>query len=331
MSLYRLFRVKSHRNISPMDSLDSSVVESTTEFTDDDTNDDYKNECVNRYVYDSSEITFDNFYNSDNEHQGHNFEHGEIKERIDKQYEEKERFDDNKEEDKKVSENKYRNLGIQEYSNHGKDECDDVCWQKFRDNFKVATVDKFKDELCDFNSKDLCDHKYEVGVVVVCISSKYVRVVGPLGDNWIETSVDFEQSLVFVEGVRMRKVTDSIKVGTMGHMVLTECIKCGLHEMGKDMAIAVPCLLWFGDLRPAVRGAMGRVVGKLGDRMVVQLEGPPASRVVRLVLFYSKSIVHREIVLQTRVMVWAWSRQHQGKNKGVEMFLEGAALTRVRL
>ena len=127
----------------------------------------------------------------------------------------------------------------------------------------------------------------------------------------------------------MREVTDSVKVGTVGHMVLTECIKCRFQKVEKDMALAVPCLLWFGEVGPAVRGAMGKVVGKEGDRMVVQLEGPAASRVARLVLFYRESIVHREIMLQTRVKVWAWSRQQQGLGKGGEKFLEGAALTRV--
>merc|ERR1712179_141731 len=115
----------------------------------------------------------------------------------------------------------------------------------------------------------------------------------------VETCVYSEQSLVFVEGVRIGEVTDTIKVGTVGHMVLTECIKCRLPKVEKDMALAVPCLLWFGELGPAVRGAMGKVVGKKGDRMM----------------------------LQTRVMVWAWSRQrqHQGRDKGGEKFLEGAA------
>jgi len=273
-----------------MNSLDSSEVESTESCSHDDIR--------------------DNLYNSDYD-QRHNFEHDESEVLHDQQCD-----------GKPTRESKYE------------DECKELFRLMHIDNSKEISGHNSKDncqELCDPTNKVECDHKYEVGVVVVSASSKYVHVVGPLGDYWVETCVYSEQSLVFVEGVRIREVTDTIKVGTVGHMVLTECIKCRLPKVEKDMALAVPCLLWFGELRPAVRGAMGKVVGKKGDRMVVQLEGPAASRVTRLVLFYSESIVHREIMLQTRVMVWAWSRQrqHQGRDKGGEKFLEGAAVTRV--
>ena len=180
----------------------------------------------------------------------------------------------------------------------------------------------------DKERKTLCVHKYEVGVVVVNTSPQYLHIVGPLGDSWVETCVDPVMSLVFVEGVRSREV-DSVKVGTMGHMVVTECVKCQFQDM-TDVAIAGPCLLWFGeDQRPSVRGAMGEVVGREGDRMVVQLEGPPAARTVRLVLFHCKSIVQREIVLQTKVLVWAWARQQYQGKRGLGKFLEGAAVKRV--
>ena len=180
----------------------------------------------------------------------------------------------------------------------------------------------------DKERKTVCVHKYEVGVVVVSTSPQYLHIVGPLGDSWVETCVDPVMSLVFVEGVRIREV-DSVKVGTMGHMVVTECVNCQFQDM-TDVAIAGPCLLWFGEeQRPSVRGAVGEVVGREGDRMVVQLEGPPAARSARLVLFHCKSIVQREIVLQTKVLVWAWARQqHQGK-RGLGKFLEGAAVKRV--
>jgi len=292
-----------------MNSLDSSVVESTGSCSHDDNYYDENNEITSKYEYDGSESRCDKLYNSDCEHQGHNCKHDECEEIHEKQC------------DGKITwERKYE------------DERKEISRHKHIDNAKEASGHNSKDnckELCDHTNKVECGHQYEVGVVVVRVSSKYVHVVGPLGDYWVETCVYSEQSLVFVEGVRIGEVTDTIKVGTVGHMVLTECIKCRLPKVEKDMALAVPCLLWFGELRPAVRGAMGKVVGKKGDRMVVQLEGPSASRVARLVLFYRESIVHREIMLQTRVMVWAWSRQHQGRDKGGEKFLEGAAVTRV--
>ena len=200
-------------------------------------------------------------------------------------------------------------LGRSKYSN-----------EKMSENQLDASEDK--------ESKTLCVHKYEVGVVVVSTSPQYIHIVGPLGDSWVETCVDPVMSLVFVEGVRSREV-DSVKVGTMGHMVVTECVRCQFQDI-TDVAIAGPCLLWFGEeQRPSVRGAVGEVVVRLGDRMVVQLEGPPAARTVRLVLVHCKSIVQREIVLQTKVLVWAWARQqHQGK-RGLGKFLEGAAVKKV--
>jgi len=178
-----------------------------------------------------------------------------------------------------------------------------------------------------------CDHKYEVGVVVDNISTQYLHVVGPIGDTWLETCVDPLHTLVLLDGVRTREVY-SVKTGTMGHMVLSECVKCQFKDE-TEVAIAVPCMLWFGDeQKPSVRGAVGEVVGKDGDRMVVQLEGPPAARNVRLVLFYLQSIVHRELILQTKVLVWAWNRQQQQQNiidkRGVTKFLEGAAVKRLQ-
>ena len=186
--------------------------------------------------------------------------------------------------------------------------------------------DKYKD---DIHTQEVCGHQYEVGVVVVSTSSQFLELVGPLGDSWVVTCVDPAHSVVFVDGVRVREV-DTVKAGTIGHMVLTECVKCQFLKSNKDIVIASPCLLWFGDtVRPTVRGAVGEVVGKEGDMMVVQLEGPPAARTARLVLFYLESIVHRQLVLHTKVLVWAWSRQHQVLSRGVRKFLEGAAVTRV--
>ena len=64
------------------------------------------------------------------------------------------------------------------------------------------------------------------------------------------------------------------------------------------------------------------VIGLEGRRMVVQLEGPPAERTARLVLFHGQSSENMEIRIQTKVLVWAWTRQLGG---GAQKFLEGVA------
>jgi len=177
------------------------------------------------------------------------------------------------------------------------------------------------------NSKPtICDHTYEVGVVVVNISSEYLHLVGPLGDGWVETCVDPFQSLVFVGGVRTKEVF-SVKIGAIGNMVVKECVKCKLDTTVSEISIDFPTLLWFGEeQRPTVRGAVGVVVGWERDRMVVQLEGPPAARTARLVLFHGQSSMNTKLEVQNKVLVWAWARQQSGGWTG--KFLEGAAVVK---
>jgi len=166
--------------------------------------------------------------------------------------------------------------------------------------------------------KSECVHKYEVGVVVVSISSQYLHMIGQLGDSWTRVDVDPFISSVFVEGIRIKEVF-SVKMGAMGNMVVDACIKCQLGTSA-ELALTSPVLLWFGEEQsPCVRECPGVVVGREGDRIVVQLETEGS---VRLVLFHGESI-QRKLELQSKVLAWAWAKHLRG---GAGSFLEGAAL-----
>ena len=176
---------------------------------------------------------------------------------------------------------------------------------------KNADYEECRDELEDEKSKPRCDHMYEVGVVVANISSEYLYLVGPLGHGWVETCVDPFHTLVFVDGIRTKEVF-SVKIGAIGNMVVKECVKCQIDTTVSEASIAFPALLWFGEeQRPNERGALGVVIGLEGRRMVVQLEGPPAARTARLVLFHGQSSEIMEIKIQTKVLVWACLEKYQ--------------------
>jgi len=204
---------------------------------------------------------------------------------------------------------------------------DELRVESSKDSFDLCVdEEEYWDKLEDDKSKPRCDHKYEVGVVVVNISSEYLHLVGPLGHAWVETCVDPFHSLVFVDGVRIKEVF-SVKIGAMGNMVVKECVKCQIDTTVSELSIAFPTLLWFGEeQKPSVRGAVGVVNRWEGRRMVVQLEQPPAARIARLVLFHPMGSLARTWKLRCRprskVLVWAWARQLEG---GVRIFLEGAA------
>jgi len=319
----------------PMDSLDSARSEGeSTEFSD------YENNYDLHVLEESdSQCEYNKFYGAmkDDIHEGDcNNEIHQLQVEHDTSKNICQRFNFGESQSSEIcSSSSYKNEGeINEilkckFSNEAKQTCD--C--KNGDESDVISgsglTHESKLEKASGACEIVCDHRYEVGVVLVSTSSKYVRLVGSLGGFWLETCVDPVKSFVFKDGVRITEVQDNIEVGTMGHMVLTECVRCLFQEGINDMAaIAVPCLIWFGYPTPAVRGVMGKVVGKKGERMVVQLDGPPAARVVRLVLFYLESIVHREILMETKVKVWAWSRHHQVTKRGSEKFLEGAAVTK---
>eukprot|EP00092_Neocalanus_flemingeri_P025483 GFUD01027631.1.p1 GENE.GFUD01027631.1~~GFUD01027631.1.p1 ORF type:complete len:775 (+),score=171.21 GFUD01027631.1:45-2369(+) len=156
-----------------------------------------------------------------------------------------------------------------------------------------------------------CVHKYEVGVVVVSISSQYLHLIVQLGDSWARTDVDPLSFLVYVEGVRTREVFN-VTMGAIGSMVVDKCVNCKLLEV----TLASPNLLWFGD-EPCVRGSPGAVVGREEGRMVVQLE-----RTDTLVLFHG-DVIEQMSDLQTKVLVWAWAKQLKNC---AGTFFEGAAL-----
>eukprot|EP00092_Neocalanus_flemingeri_P035640 GFUD01038804.1.p1 GENE.GFUD01038804.1~~GFUD01038804.1.p1 ORF type:complete len:307 (-),score=86.20 GFUD01038804.1:85-1005(-) len=206
---------------------------------------------------------------------------------------------------------------------------EEKCWT---DNESAGSSEEsFKSCVEDFSEKGTfpiprCVHKYEVGVIVVRISSEYLHLVIPLGDNWVETCVDPFKTLVIVDGLKTREVY-SVKIGAMGYMVVQECVKCQMDM--SDVATVNPSLLWFGeDQGPSAREVTGVVVGKEGDKMVVQLEGPAAARIARLVLFFGDLMGQKEYGLQTKVLVWAWARQLRGGGGG--KYLEGAAVVNLK-
>ena len=217
--------------------------------------------------------------------------------------------------------------------NNGEDRSDEESEGSSKDSFKSCmedfTVNNNNDKVIIDNliqSKLKCDHQYEVGVVVASVTSQYLHMVGPLGHVWLECYVDPLACLVFIEGVRTKEVY-SVKMGAMGYMVLKECVQCQLSEETN----VSPTLVWFGEeQRPSARAAGGVVVGRQGDRMVVQLEGPSAARTVRLVLFHGETDKGRDVGLETGVLVWAWTRQ-LGRGGGASKFLEGAAVIKEKV
>lgn len=163
------------------------------------------------------------------------------------------------------------------------------------------------------------DHVYEIGVVVVKVSHRYLHLVGPRGVQWLEARVDPLISLVYIDGIRTKEVF-SVKNGSMGHMVLRKCLNCQLNP---NLVIDSPALVWFGVSQvPCVRGQEGVVVGVDGQRRVVQLESPPAARIARLVLLHGDDLDCPP--LQSKVKVWAWTRNI--KSGLTDRFLEGAAI-----
>jgi len=211
-------------------------------------------------------------------------------------------------------------------NNYGEDKSDEESEGSSKDSFKSCMEDlavNHDDEKVvlgkDCPSKPKCDHQHEVGVMVASLTSQHLHLVGPLGHVWVECCVDPLACLVFIDGVRTKEVY-SVKMGAMGHMVVKECIKCQLSVKTK----VNPALVWFGeDLRPNARAAVGVVVGMEEGRMVVQLEGPSAARIARLVLFHGETGEDQDVGLETRVLVWAWTRQ---LGRGTVKFLEGAAI-----
>lgn len=193
------------------------------------------------------------------------------------------------------------------------------------DSFKSCmegTDSECKESILKAATNDECDHAYEIGVTVVTISHNYLHLVGPLGEQWLEATVDPLVSLVYIDGMRTKEVY-SVKNGSMGHMVVRKCLNC---QQSPNMILDSPSLVWFGVRQvPCVRGQEGVVVGIEGKRKVVQLECPPAARIPRLVLLHGDDLDCPP--LQTKVKVWAWTRNIK---RGVtDKFLEGAAIVTV--
>ena len=161
-----------------------------------------------------------------------------------------------------------------------------------------------------------CVHQYEVGVVVVTVSSQFLHLLLQCGGTWLRVDVDPLVSFVFVDGVRIKEVL-SIKMGAMGHMVTKECRKCKLYSPFEEEEDVCPLLLWFGEsILPSVRDQTGTVVGKEGDRVVVQTDDSK-----ELILFHGEIL--EKVIVHSKVLVWAWKKVLRG---GAGSFLEGAAL-----
>jgi len=171
----------------------------------------------------------------------------------------------------------------------------------------------------DYSSSEQCvsEHNYETGMVVVNVTNQFLRLLAQCGGSWLTIDVDPLKMMMIVDGIRIKEVF-SISIGTMGHMVTSECTGC---KICPNDAVT-PILVWFGETQiPSVRGLPGLVVGREDKRVVVELEQSE-----ELVLFHGDSDMDDELLLNTQLLVWAWKKVVRN---GDVKFLEGAAFIKI--
>eukprot|EP00092_Neocalanus_flemingeri_P020052 GFUD01021713.1.p1 GENE.GFUD01021713.1~~GFUD01021713.1.p1 ORF type:complete len:725 (+),score=215.20 GFUD01021713.1:59-2233(+) len=143
-----------------------------------------------------------------------------------------------------------------------------------------------------------CLHKYEVGVVLISVTSQCLHLVGPLNDIWVRSEVSPTCTPVYVKGGKMKN-SKQVSVGDIGTMVSRLCVKCQLDTTVE--CLAAPLLVWFGE-EPGVRSGQGVVVWREEGKVLVKLDGS------ELVLFKGSDNSDRELESGCKVLVWGWRK-----------------------
>eukprot|EP00092_Neocalanus_flemingeri_P105428 GFUD01135137.1.p1 GENE.GFUD01135137.1~~GFUD01135137.1.p1 ORF type:complete len:712 (-),score=223.65 GFUD01135137.1:58-2193(-) len=145
-----------------------------------------------------------------------------------------------------------------------------------------------------------CLHKYEVGVVLISVTSQCLHLVGPLNNIWVRSEVSPTCTPVYVKGGKMKN-SKQVSVGDIGTMVSRLCVKCQLDTTVE--CLAAPLLVWFGEeQQPGVRRGQGVVVWREEGKVLVKLDG------LELVLFKGSDDSDRELESGCKVLVWGWRK-----------------------
>jgi len=166
-------------------------------------------------------------------------------------------------------------------------------------------------------------HEHEVMVMVDGTQEAKLLLSFPVGGTQELLALDPLSSILLVDGMRVKEAM-GVRPGTLGWMVLQQCVKCLNEGVASLERPVCPLLVWFGE-EPHVREEVG-LVRAVGQRCVVQLEVPPAARFHKLVLFHGEAVAGRAgaVELGNSVAVWAWHRK-LGKH-GHDKIYEGAAM-----